>query len=213
MFEIAEEDRKYLRDDHHRYRVHGISFYSGLAMVMCVFNYAIAYYCFAQSEISEQIASVAFLGTMVLLPLAIVWQFIPCHCGNVRIYSHKGILQNRERDKVTVPKILGLVCTLSVFGAIGSVSLFFFREAYGTIAARGFAIAMPTTVLFGLMLYARFAPRLFKIMQKKEVERILLLRGDSAAELNELIDFYSYVGDFAKSDEYSKNLVHDAENG
>ena len=58
-----------------------------------------------------------------------------------------------------------------------------------------------------MMLYVHFGAKPFKIMQKQEVFRILMLPGTTAAELLKMIEFHSYVGDFEKADEYSKKLV------
>lgn len=178
---------------------------------------------FSPNDPAAIIWFISGLLTLGILPIACVITMKACDCGAIRVLSPKARLSqlwvNRSYATFSLKRelkslaILFPLCAMVLAIFIGSCLLFaqlyslIFPGARVAIAA---AITVPTIILASLGIAAFFVDTSKRFITKAELERIANMRGETTEELNELIAFYGRVGNFKKTDEYSKKLLENS---
>jgi len=156
-------------------------------------------------------------SSFLILPLVTMRS---CGCGAMRVLSPRTRLNQlwtirsyatfslkREMKSLTILFCLCAILLSTLIGLCVLVSQFYSIIFPGARVATAAAITVPTIILAMLGIASLFVDTSKRFISKAELERVTSLRGETAEELSELIAFYERVGNFRKTDEYSKKLL------
>lgn len=172
---------------------------------------------------NEPIAIIWFVSGLMAVSIFLI-VFVkttkPCDCGAIRLLSPKTRLDqlwtirsyatfSLKRELKSLAILIPL-CVLILGAFIGFCLIV--ADVYALIfpgarVATAAAITVPNIILFVLSVAISFVDTTKRFITRAELERITSLRGETPEELNELIAFYARVGNFKKTDEYSKKLL------
>ncbi|MBA3856062.1 MAG: hypothetical protein C0507_04050 [Cyanobacteria bacterium PR.3.49] len=211
------------------YREHSISehrsqFPKFFGWTSVAFGASMTCYHLTRSDIS---LAVSTLCMMIMLPcgaLFISQTAKSCQCGFIKVLSRRErywfsrfydspsnrSLPSALRSITVVSAIcIGIIGILLGSGALLAELFHQFFPAGKAYSAA--AMAVPTALLAVLVFAASVVKPKKRFMPVAEVERLLSFTGQTAGELEELIEFYSRIGNFERADQYSRMLIVQAE--
>ena len=195
-----------------------------LGWMSVVFGVSFTYYELTGSEFSLIISVICMLIELPLFILFLIQTAKPCQCGFTKILSrHERSLFSRIyrpqfhqslRSKFASIALVSAICIsiITIMLGIGSLFVLIFQglctSGHIHMAA---AFAAPTAVLAALVFAATIVKPKKRFIPVIELDRMISLEGANVSELEELVEFYSHIGNFERADHFSRKLISHAE--
>ena len=221
---LSEEEARFVTNSKHGLELHGKRVLVAGCFGAFLFGTTASWLTMYQSDFVFAVCAISMLLIVYAFFGMVAEGNKSCQCGAIRLLTSKSRLDrlwikrsystfSLKRELLSLSILIPICCAIMAL-VVGSTYLSFQLCNFlfpGVRVATCAGMLFPTLVIGVLGIAVSLSNPAKGFFTKEQLDRISTLPGNSPDELSELIEFYSSIGNYKKTDEYTKKLLLVAE--